>query len=100
VTSKAIPLVGRALLAAIFILSGVAKIFAAEATQGYIAHVGLPFPQLAFLGAVVLEIGGGLLLGTFLTLFVMPTAYTLLARDRATVKDDEAERAAHTQPAE
>jgi putative oxidoreductase len=64
VTSNAIALVGRVLLAAIFVLSGVGKIFAAEATQGYIAHVGLPFPQLALLGAVVLEIGGGLLLAT------------------------------------
>jgi putative oxidoreductase len=61
-TSSAIALAGRVLLAAIFVLSGVGKIFAAEATQGYIAHVGLPFPQLAYLGAVVLEIGGGLLL--------------------------------------
>jgi putative oxidoreductase len=61
-TFSAIPLVGRVLLAAIFILSGVGKIFAPEATQGYIGQAGLPFPQLAFLGAVALEIGGGLLL--------------------------------------
>ncbi len=61
-TSNAIPLVGRVLLAAIFVLSGVGKISSADATQGYIASVGLPFPQLAFLGAVLIEIGGGLLL--------------------------------------
>ena len=61
-TFNAIPLVGRILLAAIFVLSGVGKIFAAEATLGYITAVGLPFPQLALLGAVVLEIGGGLAL--------------------------------------
>jgi putative oxidoreductase len=61
-TFNAIPLVGRVLLAAIFVLSGVGKIFAAEATQGYIAHAGLPFPQLAFLGAVLIEVAGGLLL--------------------------------------
>jgi putative oxidoreductase len=59
---NAIPLVGRLLLAAIFVLSGVGKIFAPEPTQGYIAHAGLPFPQLAFLGAVLVEVGGGLLL--------------------------------------
>ena len=47
-----------------------------------------------------LVIVGGLLLGTFLTLFVVPTAYTLLARDRAMVKEDAAARAAHNQPAE
>jgi putative oxidoreductase len=62
VTFNAIPLVGRVLLAAIFVLSGFGKLFAPEATQGYIAAAGLPFPQLAFLGAVALEIGGGLLL--------------------------------------
>ena len=61
-TFNAIPLVGRVLLAAIFILSGVGKIFAPEATVGYIASAGLPFPQLAFLGAVLVELGGGLLL--------------------------------------
>ena len=59
---NAIPLVGRVLLAAIFILSGFAKIAAPDATLGYIAHGGLPFPQLAFVGAVLAEIGGGLLL--------------------------------------
>jgi len=61
-TFKAIPLVGRVLLATIFVLSGVGKIFAPEATVGYIASAGLPFPQLAFLGAVAVEVGGGLLL--------------------------------------
>ena len=29
---------------------------------------------------------GGLLLGTLLTLFVVPTAYTLIARDRAVLR--------------
>jgi len=60
--NAAIPLAGRVLLAAIFVLSGFGKLFAAEATQGYIASAGLPFPQLVYVGAVVLEIGGGLLL--------------------------------------
>ena len=47
-----------------------------------------------------LVIVGGLLLGTFLTLFVVPTAYTLLARDRAVTPDAEEAHAAHSQPAE
>jgi putative oxidoreductase len=59
---NAISLGGRVLLAAIFVLSGLGKIFAPEATQGYIASAGLPFPQLAFVAAVAVEIGGGLLL--------------------------------------
>ena len=36
-----------------------------------------------------LVIVGGLLLGTFLTLFVVPTAYTLLARDRSKKKTED-----------
>ncbi len=39
---------------------------------------------------------GGLLLGTFFTLFIVPTAYTLLARTRKA----HAPAAAHSQPAE
>jgi putative oxidoreductase len=62
VTFNAIPLAGRVLLAAIFLLSGVGKIFAPEATVGYIASAGVPLPQLAFLGAVLVEVVGGLLL--------------------------------------
>ena len=59
---NAISLAGRVLLATIFVLSGVGKIAAPEATLGYINAVGLPLPQLAFLGAVAVELGGGLLI--------------------------------------
>lgn len=59
---NAFPLAGRVLLAAIFILSGFGKLFAYEATVGYISAVGLPFPQLAYAGAVAVEIVGGVLL--------------------------------------
>jgi putative oxidoreductase len=54
--------VGRVLLALIFILSGIGKIGAPEATQGYIASVGMPVPMLAYLAAIVAEVGGGVLL--------------------------------------
>lgn len=53
---------GRLLLAVMFILSGFGKIGAPEATQGYIASVGLPLPMLSYLLAVVVEVGGGILL--------------------------------------
>lgn len=53
---------GRLLLALLFILSGIGKLADPAMTQGYIASVGLPFPLLAYLGAVALEVGGGLLL--------------------------------------
>lgn len=55
-------LVGRVLLAALFILAGVNKLGAAEGTIGYIASVGIPFPELIYWATVALEIGGGLLL--------------------------------------
>jgi putative oxidoreductase len=54
--------VGRLLLALIFILSGLGKLGASEATQGYIASVGLPLPMLSYLIAIVVEVVGGLLL--------------------------------------
>lgn len=58
----ALPFVGRSLLAAIFIISSFGKIAAPEATQGYIASVGLPAPVLSYLAAVAMELGGGVLL--------------------------------------
>jgi putative oxidoreductase len=54
--------VGRLLLALIFILSGLGKLGASEATQGYIASVGLPLPMLSYVIAIVVEVVGGLLL--------------------------------------
>ena len=54
--------VGRILIAVIFILSGVGKLGAPAATQGYIASVGLPLPLLGYALAVLVELGGGLLL--------------------------------------
>ena len=54
--------VGRLLIALLFLLSGVGKIAAPAATQGYIAAVGLPLPLLGYLIAIVVELGGGVLL--------------------------------------
>lgn len=58
----AVPAAGRVLLAAIFILSGLSKLSAPAATIGFIESVGLPFPVLAYAGAVGLEVVGGLAL--------------------------------------
>lgn len=55
-------LIGRVLLSAIFILSGLSKLAAPAMMVGYISSVGLPFPQLALVVAVIVEIGGGLAL--------------------------------------
>ena len=55
-------LVGRILLAVIFIISGFGKIPGFEGTVGYIASKGLPMPQLVAIGTIVVELGGGILL--------------------------------------
>jgi len=52
-------LAARILLAAIFILSGFAKLGAAEGTIGYIASVGMPFPDAVYFATVALELVGG-----------------------------------------
>jgi putative oxidoreductase len=53
---------GRLLLAAIFLISGFGKLAAPAATKAYIASGGLPFPDLAYLGAIFVEVGLGLAL--------------------------------------
>jgi putative oxidoreductase len=60
--TTALPLIGRILIAAIFIISALGKIAAPEATQGYIASVGLPAPLLSYLASIAIELGGGVLL--------------------------------------
>ena len=54
--------VGRLLIAALFLISGLGKIAAPAMMQGVIASAGLPFPLLALLIAIVIEVGGGILL--------------------------------------
>lgn len=61
-TNNTLPLLARLLMSSIFILSGVGKLAAPDATMGYIAAMGLPFPAVALAGAIALEVGGGLLL--------------------------------------
>jgi putative oxidoreductase len=56
------PLAGRILMAVIFIFAGYGKITGFESTVGYIASKGLPLPQLAAIGAIIVELGGGILL--------------------------------------
>ncbi|WP_423761588.1 DoxX family protein [Burkholderia sp. NLJ2] len=60
--TQALPLVGRVLIALLFLISGLGKLAAPGATIGYIASLGLPAPVLGFLGALILELAGGVLL--------------------------------------
>jgi len=59
---NAAALVGRILLAWLFIKSGFGKLTGFEATVGYIASKGLPLPQVGAAIAVLVELGAGLLL--------------------------------------
>lgn len=60
--AAALPVIGRLMLAAIFLLSGVGKIFAPGPTQAYIAAAGLPLPAVAYAIAILVEVAGSLLL--------------------------------------
>jgi putative oxidoreductase len=70
-------LIGRVLLAFIFVFSGIGKIAAPEATMGYISAMGLPLPALALGGAIAIEVVGGLMLA--FGLYTRTTALALAA---------------------
>ncbi len=55
-------LVGRILLAVLFVPAGFGKIGGFAGTVGYISSVGLPLPQLGAVIAIVVELGLGLAL--------------------------------------
>jgi putative oxidoreductase len=55
-------LLGRILMAAIFIIAGVGKLMAPAAVQAMMAKYGLPVPVAAYAVTVIVELGGGLLL--------------------------------------
>ena len=55
-------LVGRLLIAVMFLLAGISKIGAFAGTSGYIASKGLPMPDVVAALTIAIEIGGSLLL--------------------------------------
>lgn len=55
-------LIGRALLALLFLPAGFAKVTGFAGTVGYIASKGVPFPALAAAAAIGVELGLGTLL--------------------------------------
>lgn len=59
---SAVPAIGRTLIAAIFLISGLGKLMAPGATMAYIGSLGLPAPALGLIGALVLELAGAALL--------------------------------------
>ena len=80
--SHALNLLGRLLLAALFLPAGLAKLSGFDGTVAYIASVGLPLSAVAAAAALVLEILGSLaLLLGFQTRIVAATlaVFTLVA---------------------
>ena len=82
--SNTAALIGRILLALIFITSGFSKITGFEGTVGYINSKHLPLPQVAAAIAILCELGGGLLLlvgfkarwaGLVLAIFTLAAAF-------------------------
>jgi putative oxidoreductase len=55
-------LIGRLLLASLFLPAGIGKIMGFAGTVGYIASKGLPMPELGAVIAIVVEIGGSIAL--------------------------------------
>lgn len=92
------PLGGRILLALIFLVSGYGKLTGFDGTVGYIAASGMPLPQLAAIGAIVVELGGAILLivgwqarwaAAAIFLFLIPTTlifHNFWAADAAQVQ--------------
>src|SRR3954453_1237046 len=56
--------VGRAFLGALFLISGVGKIFSFSYVAGWMASSGLPAASLLLAVTIVIEVGGGLSLIT------------------------------------
>jgi putative oxidoreductase len=55
-----VPLLGRILLGLIFVMSGITKVTGFEGTQQYMASQGMPATAVLLVGAIVVEILGGL----------------------------------------
>jgi putative oxidoreductase len=76
------PVAGRTLLALMFIISGYGKITAFAGTAGFMASKGIPMTEFALVIAILVELGGGLLLivgwkarwaALAMFLFIIPT---------------------------
>jgi putative oxidoreductase len=83
-----LPVTGRILMSAIFLVSGAGKIAAPAATLATIAAAGLPLPPVAYAAATAVEVVGGLLLvlgyrtrlvALLLAVFAVATAVTFHA---------------------
>jgi putative oxidoreductase len=56
------PLIGRVLIAALFVPAGLMKILGFAGTAGYMASKGLPMVNVLLVLTIIIELGGGLML--------------------------------------
>jgi putative oxidoreductase len=100
---KLVPLVGRVLLALVFVLGGYGKIWATDATVTQMASHGIPMPNLLIYGVIALELGGGLALmaglftrwlGLIFTLYLLTLALTFHAYWAVPAAEEHAQRVA------
>lgn len=59
---KRLPLLGRILIAAIFVSAGISQLGAIDATAANMARHGIPYPHDLVWGVVALELVGGIML--------------------------------------
>jgi putative oxidoreductase len=57
-----VPVLGRLLIAIIFIWAGFGKLTGFEGAVGYAASAGMPMPSIGIVIAIIVELGGGILL--------------------------------------
>ena len=57
-----LPLLGRILIAVLFVPAGFGKLTGFQGAVGYAETAGMPVPALAIAAAIAIELGGGLLL--------------------------------------
>ena len=57
-----VPLVGRTLIGLIFLVAGVRKVMGFAGTVAYLTKLGFPAPEVMAVIALIIEIGGALLL--------------------------------------
>jgi putative oxidoreductase len=60
--TAALPLVSRILIGVLFLVAGIGKAMGYAGTVGYMAKLGFPAPEVMTIIAIVVEIGGAILL--------------------------------------
>ena len=55
-------LIGRLLMASLFVVAGTRKMLAFAGTVGYFTKLGFPMPEATTILAIIIELGGGILL--------------------------------------